>query len=280
MVRKTTFYGAMTGAWWLVVIATGLAVLLGEARPYVSPATIPYGGPGALGIMIALVLAGTFVIGRLQARAWKQMGRAVGLEPEGRSLRGEPAMTGTVDGRTVRAFTYTVQKGSSAEGGGSSVTYTVVEAELRTDEADGYIIGRGEGTPVAGEAVPDELRQKSLDGHYYLVGEASADYGNQVLTGRVRTALDDLTGAGGVIVGDPTDAIMAAVPDDLGGTLGSMMVSKIRERISDRRAFKAGTASHSDEGLLLDADELAARIEAVVAVAEAHETATRKTTAE
>jgi hypothetical protein len=142
-------------------------------------------------------------------------------------------MAGTVDGRTVRAFTYTVQKGGSAEGGGRSVTYTV--------------------------------------------GEASQDYGNHVLTTRVRNALGDPGGADAVIVGDPTDAIMAAVPEDFGGALGSMVVSKIRDKISDRKAFKAGMVSHSDKGLLLDADELGARIEAVAATAEAGDAASRET---
>jgi len=152
------------------------------------------------------------------------------------------------------------------------VTYTVVEAELRDPEESGYIIGRGEVGQVVDD-VPDQLRQQDLDGEHYLIGDASAAYGKQVLTRRVRNAFDRPGGPGAVVVGDPTNAIMAALPDEMDGLLGSMVTSGLESKLADRRSFKAGMASHSERGTLLDPAELQTRIEAVVAVAQAHEAA-------
>lgn len=268
MIRKHSVYQLAILAWGLVTAAAVILVVSGNARPHVSPDVIPYGGPGAFGLIAVVWLGGAFVVGRLEASSWKQMGRRVGLAPVGRSLFGKPDLAGTVDGRAVRAYTYSVKKGGGDEGS-SSVTYTVVEAELRAPESNGYVLAHGD-AELVDDDVPEEIQRKDLGGAFFLIGDVSADDGRRLLTGRVQDALGGSSGPGAVVVGDPTDAVMSAFPDDV-GLLGSMVESGLRSKLEDRRSFAAGTAAHDGRGLILDPATLEARIAAVVATADAHE---------
>lgn len=121
-----------------VCAGIGLAYF-GTIESVVSPDQLP--GSPAVGPVAIIAVAG---LGLLLARyldrqAWKETGRQAGLPagggpqfasgPPERSDR--PTLTGTVDGRPVRARTYT-----TGGRGDSSETYTVVEAELDTAVAD------------------------------------------------------------------------------------------------------------------------------------------------
>lgn len=271
MVRKQTLYHLANGVWFLAVAASLVLVVSGNARPYVSPDVIPYGALGAFGAAILLIVAGSYVIGRFEARDWTTMGRAVGLEPDGRSLLGKPDLTGTVDGRAVSVSTYKVKRSSAGDEGSRSATYTLVEAALREQETDGYILGRGDAGSLDDD-IPHQVQRKDLEGECYVVGGVSADYGRTVLTGRVQDLLRESTAVDAVVVGNPVDAILSVLPDDV-GKLGSMVTSGFESKLEAKQSFDATTVSHNARGAVLDAETLQAQIDAVVVVAGAHEDA-------
>lgn len=270
LVRKQSLYQFVTVAWWIAVAAPVILVASGNAEPYASPSLIPYGGPGAFGSIAVLGLAGTFVVSRLRIRSWKRMGRRAGLTPAGGGLIGTPALTGTVDGRSVTASTYSVKKSSGGEGGSNSVTYTLVEAELRDPANDGYVLGTGE-VSAFDEDIPEEARTQPVEDDHYVLGDLSADDAESVVSRRVRVAFERADAPNAVVVGNPTGAILGSLPDDLDGFVGSMMVSGIESALEEKESFAPGTVAHDSTGLLLDPEELEARANAVAAVADAHE---------
>jgi hypothetical protein len=267
MVRTRSLYQLARVAWGAVAFAAVVVVYSGNARPYVPPDVLPYGAAGAFGVAVVLVLAGVFVVGRFEVRSWRRMGRAAGLEPDGWSVLSKPDLAGTVDGRSVRVSTYAVDEGGGGDDGGGSATYTLVEADLGTPVDDGYVLGRDAAGPVVADA-PVDVGQRDLDGGHHVVGADAVS--ERVLTDDVRDTFDASPGA--VVVGDPTDAFAAALPDDGDGFVGSMLSAGVEQALAERPSFDAATAATDDRGVLLDAAELDARIEAVVAVADAHET--------
>jgi hypothetical protein len=270
LVRKQTLYQFVTIGWWIAVAVPVILVGSGNAEPYASPSLIPYGPPGAFGSIFVLGLAGTFVVSRLRIRSWKRMGRRAGLTPAGGGLLGKPDLTGTVDGRSVTASTYSVKESSGGEGGSSSVTYTLVETDLRDPTTDGYVVGTGS-VAAFDDDIPEQTRTQSVDGEHHVIGDVSAEDAGAVVSHRVREAFEGADGVDAVVVGDPTQAIMGALPDELDGFVGSMMASGIESALADKESFAAGTAAHDAKGLLLDPAELEARATAVAAVVDAHE---------
>jgi len=283
MVRKHTLYQLATVVWFVAAAGSLVLVISGQAEPYVTPERIPGGPMGGFGIMAGVIIAGVVVIGRLETRAWKKMGRKAGLEPErGLNLLGRPAMTGTVRGRPVRVDSYKVSSGGSGESGGSSTTYTLVEAELAEPVERGFFFGKhgGESSHILDD-LPNELREKRVGDEFYAMGDIPAETAAQLHTPRVSDTFRDPNGAGTVVVGDPTDVIMSAVPDSGGGLMGSF-TGIVESKLRDKAEFDASMASHGRKGLILSAEKLDKQLAAVVAVAEAYERAeagTRRGTA-
>lgn len=266
LVRKHTLYRLGTMAWWLVVAGSTIAVGTGNAEPYVSPAVVPDGPVGLFGSIVALGVIGTVALTALETRSWKRTGRRAGLSPEGVGLRGKPDLTGTVDGRAVTASTYEGEHNSGGEGGTQSVTYTLVEADLDDPTDDGYVVGTGD-VSAYDDDIPSEIQTQAVDGEHFVLGDVSEADARSVLTPQLEDALDGPVNA--VVVGNPTDAITSAIPDDVDGYLGSMLVSGMESALRDKETFAAGAASHDEKGLLLNATELEARVEAVAAAADA-----------
>ncbi len=271
MVRKNTWYSLLMGVWFFLALGSGLAVVIGYAEPYVSLAEVPYGPPGVFGAMIAVIMLGGIVIGWLKKRSWRAAGRELGVEPTSGSLIGTPTLEGTIRGRTVRLSTYSVSTGGGGRGS-SSQTYTLVEAELAQPVERGFFLGPDAGPTNSAETdVPDELRRKRIAGEYYATGEISKEAASRLLTNEVRDAFR--AGAGSVVVGDPTDAIMSLMPDgDDAGLLGGAVSSLTESAFRDQEGFEETTVAHTRKGLLLEPELLEPQIDAVVAVAEAYET--------
>lgn len=271
MVRKHSLYQFATVVWFLLAAGGVIAILIGEAEPYIAPTDIPGGEVGAFGLIVGLVVAGLLVISALERRTWKKAGKAAGLEPEsGLHLFGRPRMTGTVRGRPVRVDSYKVSN-SSGEGN-SSTTYTLVEAKLDHPERRGFFFGRNVGSNHVTEDIPDQVGTHQVGGEFVVMGAPSPEVARDLPTPQVRTAFEDGGSADLVIVGDPTDTIMSVVPDTGGGLAGAvtgMVESKFREA----EGFEANTVAHTRKGLILDAEQMERQTEAVAAVANAYELA-------
>jgi len=270
MVRKKTLYSTVMGAWFLLSIAAGIGTIFGVFEPVVSVEDVPYGPLGAFGFMFASIITGMFVIGRLRKRAWKAAGRDAGLEPENGGLIGTPDLEGTIRGRGVRLHKYTVSKGGGGEGGSNSQTYTLVEADLAQPVERGFFLGSDEGPENSAETdMPDELQTHRIAGEYYAFGDVSAEGASRLFTNEVRDAFR--AGAGGVVVGDPTDAIMSAAPDD-GGFFVNSIADLAESKIRDTEGFDQTTVAHTRKGLMMNPERMEAQIDAAAAVAEAYET--------
>jgi hypothetical protein len=244
---------------------------------------VPAGAAVFVAGMVAFV-----VFGRLRTRRWFAIGRAAGLTPTdgssasgfdlrvgfGRSIFGgpHPNMVGEVNGRPVTVGTYTVKKSSGGEGGSSSKTYTIVDAELSAPTDVAAVLGVGEDASDldTGEMLPGGLDAVSVDDRFVAVGNLDESQARRLLGGRAKNALLDIEDPSGLIVGDPTDAITSALPDDM-GMAASFVVGKLREKLQEHPAFDDTTVSRNNLGVLLDAGEMERQMAAVAAVADAVE---------
>lgn len=273
--------------WLLGVGATFAAAFLfagwGQA---VFPDVELVGQPMLAGSLAAGVAVGSwYVFGRLRIRRWYAIGTQAGLTPDGsstvvsrvgtivsgpRAVSPLPDLTGTVHGRTVRAKTYAVSEGSP-ETGSNSENFTVVEAELDGPTGMSAVLApRAAGAATALDVLPGGLDMVTVDDEFSMVGDSSVAHAEEVLSARAREALLDLPAPVALYVGDPTDAVVSALPDEMGMVM-SFAAGALEERLREYPAFDADTVSTNNAGLLLDADELERQAEAVAAVAEAVE---------
>lgn len=270
------------GLWGVVVLASagiGLAYA-GMAEPYVSQSQLP-GNPGlALVAVVVLFLGGAVVSGFLDRWAWKRTGRRAGLSPAGfqllknppngnRELVGNPDLVGTARGRSVTARTYNT--GSNREGSSSRKTHTVVETELETpvDWTATFVPG-GDG---AAAEIPDfgSTEARAVDDEFAVWGEVPDDVAEEVLSGPVRTALLDLES--NVSVGNMGSHLLGSMREAVAGESG--MAASLAQGMLDAGSVDEPEGNtrveHREEGILLDAEELEHRMEAVAAVAKSVE---------
>lgn len=261
--------------WALLVFGITVAVFSGQAAPLLTPDMLPIGGPPALFVLGGgLLVAGVLVIGQLKRRAWRRVGRNAGLTPAGGGLFSNPDLDGAVDGRTVRARTITRQQNSGGEGGSSSVTYTIVEADLSEPATEGLIVNRGGDGDFAGaQQLSGDIESYTIDG-FHAVG-TSRDLAEAVLTSRVQTALREPSLVGSVKAGNAADVLLDALPDSDGMLMGKLS-DGIESTIRAEFGGDAGTVRIESKGLLLDSAELDRQLSAVVAVAGAFESASRE----
>jgi len=273
MLRKQHVYAIATVAWPVLVFGAAITAYSGQAEPYVSASQMPGGPTGMFGGALGVSAVGWAAIGTLRKRSWLSMGRRAGLAPEGGSVLpiGQPDMTGSVHGRTVRARTRSKTTGGGGESGSSKSTFTVVEADLPGPSDRGLFVGRGDSAGGLGDDVgARHLPTVTIDDEFVVVGD-SEELARAVLTDRVRDALrameddDD-----GLLVGDAG----GVVSDAVSGASDSRLVQAAANRAGEKFAGDAATVSHETRGLLLDADELERRLEAVAAAADAFEDAT------
>lgn len=268
-IRKSTLYQGGLFVWAGLSAAAVILVYTGNAKPVVAPSQIPGDPWYAFVVVAALWLVGGVVVGHLRRRAWKRMGKETGLTPESGGLFAAPDLTGTVRGRPVRAHTVT-RKRSGGESGSTSVTFTVVEAELAGPVEDGVLLGRREDGGAAGtvDLGDTSLAFESLDERFVAIGDGGGLAGAALST-RARNALLDLDEVDHLSVGDPTGAMASAVPDMSGSLVGDAIQSRIESRIADELVGGASTVTHRTKGTLLDGASLERQVTAVVAVADA-----------
>lgn len=272
LVSKYRLYQFAMFGWATVAFAAVVLVLSGNAEPYVSASAIPITGPLEMfGVMAGLAVVGWMVISQLEKGSWNRAGKRANLAPAGWGLVGKPALQGTVDGRPVQARTVKRRTGSSGEGGSSKTTYTVVEAELSAPAADGLVLSPGDGAVLSGRSVNVDLGPETTSvGDIGVVG--SDALARDVLTTRVRDALQQPETMETVYAGNAADLLLEAIPD-AEGTISGFVTGKMESAIEDRLPGDAGTVRTEQKGVILNATELEAQATAVAAVAESFERA-------
>jgi len=273
VIRKHNLYRLATLAWGLVVFAVIVLTLSGNARPFLTPDALPIDGPFQMvGVAVVLVVAGALVIDRLERRAWTAAGERAGLSPRGGGLRSRPDLVGTVDGREVRARTVKRKTGGDGESGSSTTTFTVVETALAEPTDRGFIVTAG-GAPTAGtEDLPVDLADRlTTVGDVAVLGEPG-EFAREALTPRAQNAIAAADSLEGVHVGESADVFLEAIEASGGGLAGSM-VGLMETKIKERMPSDAGSVATERKGVVLDAEDLAARAEAVAAVADGVEAA-------
>jgi hypothetical protein len=257
----------------LVVAASISLAYAGLLAPLVSPADLPGPPPAAIAGVIGTVLLGALVSSVLDRRAWREMGSQAGLTAGGgpQFATGPPdesdkaTLTGTIDGRAVRARTYSTGGGQNQ----SSRTYTVVEAELGTPvewHASFGVVGAVEAPDDPGI---DAAKSQVVDG-VGVRGDIPEDVARSVLGQEAEDAVTDL--AGPVSVGDVTDNVVGDMLDELDGEadgLAGSVAKGMLNMASDGEDGPSRTVQYRDRGLLTDAEELRRRIDAVTTVADA-----------
>lgn len=274
--------------WFVVVAGATITVYSGQAEPYVSPSALPEGPAFMFGSAAAVLIAGWLVIAALEStvgqRGWVQAGRKAGFTPESSGLAGRPDLTGTIQGRTVRARTITRKGASHAEGGTNKQTLTIVEAELASPCEAGLVLApaddgsiRAGSTKLSLEA--DALAAAEADLTVVEDGSMTVLSDDEALVEAVRSSSGASTvrGLDGVTVyaGDAAGLFSQAleVPEaeasGLGGWIQGKMADKAEEAIVDRIPADASTVSLEAQGLVLDGSRLRRQAEAVAAIADA-----------
>lgn len=277
MVSRDRAYGwAFFGGVLLVavVVVSWYAPAGRAAVPFDVPVPpAPFGEYTPFVLVVGVMAGGWLVVRQLRSRNWKRAGTAADLAPEGGGLFGRTEFTGTVGGRSVRAFAH------DRGGDDGSTRYTVVQADLPEPAEDGAIVGpTGDGGPEVEPFQLEDAADASNDGLAAVGGSQAA--AEAVVSGRAREALLDVERPGQVFVGDASVAF-----EDLerSGIISGRNLDLRRslEQKYDEGFDHAGewtretpsTVTHVTRGLVFDGDELRRQVEAVAAVADAFEDA-------
>jgi hypothetical protein len=284
---KRGLVSLFTLVWTALAFGAWIYVDQGFAEPFLSVADVPGGSTGAfVGAMVAAV-AGWVVLGsvyrRLERADWKQTGREAGLRPAGSGS--PPELTGTVDGRTVRAR-LEKRTVSGTEGSTRQVPYTVVEAELDGPADHGLVGGPADGDidanigTLAFEAVvenanlADDLVAVEEQG---LVVAGTAETAVRALaTGTMGDALRSDDQLNLLSVGDGARVVTSfaeahnAEMEGVGRSLAEYPVDNLVEELPG----DAATATVETDAHIQDGDVLRGQAAAVVAIADVFEEAT------
>jgi hypothetical protein len=233
---------------------------------------LPIRGPlNGIGVIAVLWFLGAGVIFQLEKRSWKRAGKEVGLSPDARGgIIGKPDLTGTVDGRDVRARTVSRNVGGGGESGSNEETFTVVETDLSDPSDQGLIVLGGKSTIGADDVPVDLAEQATTVGGVAVLGGAD-DVARDVLTPRAQDAIqrvDTIT----VHAGETADIYSNTVQEATGSIAGSLM-NLMEDKLADRIPGDAGTVSTEKKGVVLNGAELERQAQAVVAVADGFEDA-------
>lgn len=294
---KAKLMEAATPAWFILVMGLAIALYTGQAEPYVSPSQLPGGPLYMFGGAVVAFVAGLFVISSIDSRIksgqWKQVGKQANLTPErGGALSGKPDLTGTVDGRPVRARTLSrTRHGSGDYSSPTTDTFTLVETDLDRPSEQGLIIAPDGGkivTESSSISIDAEAAQMHEAGLAVLQVDDVTIVGHdeivarKIATGRSGDALQSLE-ANLVYIGDATRVVNSylqnAGPEDSG--LGNALLRKMARReegaFDDRIPGDGSTVSIEAVQFVTDSARLREWTEAVVDIAEGYEEATTET---
>jgi len=255
-------------AWGALTIGGAMAVVSGRTEPFLSVSQLPAGDFGTALAGFGAAIAGWVAIGQFRRREWRDAGRQVGLSPESGGLDGLTSyadMSGTIRGRSVRVRT--VSEGSRNR----NVLRTLIEAQLGDLPETGIVVGRtGSGTPE--KSAPNfgdfSAETHTVAGEFWAVGDEVL--ARDVLTREVRDALRAAGEVDGVYAGDVTGILEEAAPD-VGGAIGDKLMSVTTGSLTPGDGT---TVRWKRKGAIIEPETIEESVDAVVAVADAFETAT------
>lgn len=267
MVRKHTYYRLASVVWFFGSVGAFIVVGLGMLEPTV-PASLVPSRAVAFGGGVGVGLAGLVVIQFFQARAWVRAGRRADLSPQGLALPlRTPDMASEVDGRPVRAFTV-----SRSTGGGESsskTTFTRVEADLdETADTGCLVFPHGDASSGDGALRDIQLPSATVDG--VLAMGPSEEFARAVLSPDVVATLVAADSVDAVYVGDAGGVVEQLVAEE-----DSVLLGGLAKKAMGTLPGGESSAGIETKGAVLDADMLVEQTQAVAAVAEGFEAATR-----
>jgi hypothetical protein len=118
--------------------------------------------------------------------------------------------------------------------------------------------------------MPGSAEAMAEDRGFTVTGDRADAFEAAIRSGPAETALSDLTYFGGMSVGDSNDAVLDGVGGALVEAVGDVVDADVAGQVRDSDG-SASEVSHRTKGVILDGDEMARQVEAVVAVAEAVE---------
>lgn len=272
---KYECYRALPLLAFVVAGAPAFLLYTGNAEPYVAANDLPGEIPHVFGGLVVLAIVGGVAVGPLTKRSFVRTGQAIGLHTnDGGLLGGDPELEGTIRGHPVRVETDVVSTGSGAQGS-TSTTCTILQVELLDSTDDGlYVVEAADQTDVdVPRTVPDPVRTESVGEAFAVLGDPNGNAASEVLTPRVRDELHGAEGLNSVIVGDPTDTILAGVPEDTTRPIGRFDPETYAQKRREEPQYDPATVSFRTTGLILDPDTLESHLEAMAHVADATETA-------
>lgn len=286
---KGALFNVAMLAVFLLAFGAWIAVDLGLAEPYLSMADVPGGSIGGMAVAMGAFIAGAVVIGYVkqhhESDQWTEAGRTAGLEPTGTDS--PPELTGTVDGRLVRARIEKRTRTVDPEGVTRRIPYTIVQADLLNPAGDGLIAGRtGDrieapdvgslelDAMVENQSVSSELVGVSERG-LVVVGTSKAAV-QGLASGSIGDALRANEQLNLVAVGNASRVVTTfaeahnAEMEGLGSSLAEYPVDNLVERFPD----DAESVTIDTQAFLQSGDALRGHVKAAVVIAELFENAT------
>lgn len=273
----------LTAAYFAVLVAGAVGVVVvssGNARPYIDPTQLPFGGVLPFVAFAVLLGGGAMVSGKLTIRLTKRAASNAGLEPAETDEDGPvPVFTDTRRGHPVQVRTVSDV--------GGDFTLTMVEAVLSARQSAGVVVQpddadgiqalnlgesavRRDGIAVASD--DPEFARQVADG---ITPEtvAAPSLGGQIYGGDTRAVASALDRASVLdkheqkvqraLPRDGTGEGVEEIRDEL-GALGDVVRDEIEGLGTD-----AATVVHYTAGPILDGDELDRQVAAVVETASA-----------
>lgn len=264
--------GGIAGAVGLVLAYNGFL------EPAATPGQLPGPEIGAVAI-IALFILGLKIPSYIDRLAWRRTGNAVGLSagsgPEFASgppdKSGWATLTGTVEGRPVRARVYNTGDKKDK----MSTPKTVVETELRNpvDWHATFLPEEAEETPEDTEK--DAIKTHVVDG-LTVFGDIPEEVAEAVVTPRVEdavTSTDEPVSVGDVS-GNVVDEVVEGIDEETDGMAGTL-AKGLRDVTGAGNDGPDRIIKQQTKGYCTDEGELQARVDAVTTVADAVETSGR-----
>ena len=277
----------LTAAYFAVLVAGAVGVVVvvsGNARPYIDPTQLPFGGVLLFVAFAVLLGGGAMVSGKLTIRLAKRAASNAGLEPAETDEDGHvPVFADTRRGHPVRVRTVSDPGG----GDGSGFTVTMVEAILSDRQSAGVVVQPDDADGI--QAL--ELGESAVRRDGIAVASDDPEFARQVANG-ITPETVAAPSLGGQIYGGDTRAVASAldrtsvldkheqkvqralprdgsgegvaeIRDEL-GALGDVVRDEVKGLGTD-----AATVIHYTAGPILDGDELDRQVAAVVDTATA-----------
>lgn len=261
-----------------LIFAPGL-VYGGVADPYISPPDPVFGN---IDVLLLMIIGGGVIWIQpskfLRRRYWRAAAAEAGLDLADGGMSGPRKYAGTIQGRPVRmkTGTTTMFRSSPQPRGEDAKSYTLIEAELSQEAAEGVVIGPSEQDAFV---TPYDVASYADCKENGLVAVGSGDgLAEAVLTPAVQEALLSIESLNQVYLGNARAAGDRLPEDDRMDVGTPAGVTRLVDAAHDTDMNDGdwlggkGCVSHLSRGVIFDEEELRRQAEAVATAANVFET--------